>query len=282
MTRIYSHLLFALLFSCVSAYGQPIDQRVLDDLRKRYEHSFESIYVNDPALNNLSVHLRAESTIDSLNKSGTDIDVLKIFRKFLTDIANDRAFLQLELRALRAGYKRDNDPSATIQTLPWTQRQVFHVAVLCDRYLVGQLRLAQLGKKLSAGGISLGEGWVKLDELRRDPYVPVTTMTNSLTDFALQAEKNEAQINVLATTNPFVYNKIRIFRTYAADRKANPQIHEWPSPVKIEWINKYRILESYGKSADEASVSSWRMQLDILQDIEYRQLLRSASSKKNE
>jgi hypothetical protein len=283
MSLIRYLLLLLLTVHIGLAHSQRVDQQVLEELRKRYKQSFESIYVTDSALNNLSVHLRTQQAQDQLTKSGTSTDVLNLLVKFLSDITNERVFLQLELRGLRAGYKRQSDPSASIQQLPWKEGQVFHIAVLCDRYLQGQIKLAMLKKQLGADGISVVASWSKFDELRVDPYVPIVTMVDTLTAFALYAGRHEPQVNALAKSNPLAYKGITSFKSYVVDQKPPAGIYmatDWPTPIKSQWINRYKVLEGYGQSTDKTLVPVWRAQLDGLQHIEYSKLLRTMEGTK--
>jgi hypothetical protein len=276
-TRRTLALLFFALVPSISI-AQTIDPAVLDELRKRYKHSFESIYVSDTALNNLSVHLRAQRTIEALTKTGTRLEVLQVLRKFLEQVANDRAFLQLELRALRAGYKKQSDASASIQQLPWKQTEVFHIAVLCDRYLQGQIRLAEFVKQMSAGGISVGESWAKFHEFRKDPYLPVVTMTEALTDFASLADKRESEVGALALKDPGTYNSIKTFKMYVSEPGVPSKLFfatDWPTAVKSQWIKKYRVLEGFAKVTDDSAIPVWHAQLDTLQRMEYGKLVRA-------
>ena len=273
----------ALAMQSTLAFGQPVDLLLLEEMRKRYKNSFESIYVTDSALNNLFVHLRARDAQDKLTKLGTNADVLNVLVKFLADIANDRAFLQLELRVLKAGYKKQSDPSATIQQLPWKEGQVFHVAVLCDRYLQGQLKLAALKKQLASSGITVGESWSKFDELRVDPYVPAVTMVETLADFVSYTDRRGPEVTALATTNPYAYNGIINFKLNAKDEKAPIRTYfatDWPTAIKSQWIKRYKILESYAKSTDENSAVKWEAQLDGLQRLEYAKLFRAIEAEK--
>jgi hypothetical protein len=274
-----------LFLPVVITYAQSVDTRKLDDLRRRYQDSLQSIYITDAALNNLNVHLRPDETVVKLVKSGMNVEALNAFRKFLVDVANDRAFLQLELHQLRALFKRNSDPSAGIQLLPWTRAEVFHIAVFCDRYLQGQLMLAQLKKRITGETITVAESWLTLDGFRQDPYVPVVTMTDTLKDFVLQADRNRAQLDRLATTDPSLFVKIRTFKLSATDPVIPANVYfpfDWPGIVKTEWAKRYKLLESYGKSTDMAAVPVWHKQLDNLQDIEFAQLVRSTGSQKPE
>lgn len=276
---------FSLLFAVpvVLAYAQSVDSRKLDDLRKRYEPSLGSIYITEVALNNLNVHLRPDDSVTKLAKEGVNPEALNAFRKFLVNIANDRAFLQLELQRLRALFKRNSDLSAGIQQLPWTQAEVFHIAVFCDRYLQGQLMLEALKQRIAGERITVAESWKALDAFRQDPYIPVVTMTDSLKDFVLHADRNEAQLDNLAATDPSLSAKIKNFKLIAVDRTPPANVYfpfDWPGILKTEWIKRYKLLESYGKSIDMAAVPVWHKQLDNLQDIEFAQLVRSTASQK--
>ena len=273
--------LLGLLLQSSFSYSQALDHNLLEDLRKRYKDSFESIYVNDSALNNLSVHLRNDKNVEVLTQHGANPEALSLLRKFLLEMANDRAFLQLQLRALRAGFKKGSDLSATIQQLPWTDRQVLYVAVVCDRYLQGQWNVSELKRALMSGQISVADSWKRFDQLRRDPYVPPVTIADPLTDFAAYAQRNEAQVNALAGTNPFVFNQISRFKSRANDNRPPEDLYfafEWPTSVKSEWARRYKALESYGQSTDAALVPSWRRQMDFLQDLQFAQMVRSTPS----
>lgn len=271
------------LLSGACSYAAQIDDGKLALLRKRYESSFESIYVSDSVLNNLAVHFRTSDTLERVTKDGTDAGVVNIFRKFLDDVAKDRAFLQLELRSLRAGFKRQSDPSPAIQPLPWTRDEVFQIALLCDHYLQGQLQLAQLQQKLATGKISVAASWITLDSLRRNPYVPAATMTGSLSHFLVYVKKNPAKVNALATSDPSIYTSVVSFKANVADPNLLSGSHvmvDWPSAVKSEWRVKYKLLVGYGKSTDADSVQEWVQQLDHLQNIEFSKLVASVPSPK--
>jgi hypothetical protein len=275
-------ILVSLTWSCCT-YAQEIDEKALEQMRKRYESSFESIYVTDPVLNNLAVHLRTTHSIALLTKNGADAGILNIFRKFLTDVANDRAFLQLELRTLKAGFKRQSDPSPGIQQLSWSRNQVYRIAVICDRYLQGQIELADLQNKLAKGDISIVASWNALEKFRRDPYVPAATMTGSLNTFLAYINQNQAKVSALAATNPSIYERIANFKTNVNDPSLTSPGRvriDWPVAVKSEWDAKYKLLESYGKSTNANSVEPWLQQLDHLQNIEYEKLIGSVPSPK--
>lgn len=272
----------ALVACCISAapaWSQNVDEQKLKQLREKYE-PLESIYMMDVALNNLNVHLRPDQIVKELTKRGIDTQALNTFRKFLFDLANDRALLQLELHDLRALFKRSTDPTASISVLPWSRGEVFHIAVLCDGYLQGQIRLAKLKQAIDKGTVSLADAWKVLDEVRRDPYVPVVTMTDSLKDFVAQASRSESQLVRLQATDPVLFSKINNFKASATNDRKPENLYftgEWPSVLKGEWTKRYKLLESYGGSTTSTgAVAIWQKQLDNLQDIQFSQMVRSA------
>jgi hypothetical protein len=80
------------------------NDQILKELQARYGPPFQSIYVTDDTLNDLTVHFSDDKKVSVLVNLGFSQETLNAFKKFL-DTVVQRGFLQVDLLNVKAGIR---------------------------------------------------------------------------------------------------------------------------------------------------------------------------------
>jgi hypothetical protein len=215
MKSYYHQLALALLLSVMlagqQASAQQLDQaQIVVSLRAKYP--YESIYLTNTTLNDLTVHLRDPQKFKELS-AVVPSKTLNTLRKFLESNTTSRAFLQIDIVNLRAGFKRSSERLGTISPLAWTKEDVANIAGFVDQYLNGQIAVEKLAMELQGGNIQVAAAWSTLDRLTKDPFVPAVSLSASLKDFSSLVEKKQSELAALKKTDLGKYQQIANFTT---------------------------------------------------------------------
>lgn len=201
----------------------------LAQLRAKY--TFQSIYLTTIPLHSLTVLLDEPAKYDKLKADKRWSNALPVLKKYLDDNKNEQlnksiAFLQLDIRDLKAGVKLISDRTAAITQLPWAADLIIELGIFCDLFLSGQVRVEDVAARISASKTSVVEAWAAIGELKNDPFVPTKSIGKPLRDFQLFLGKKGDELRNLEKSDKPQFDMIQKFRLGLPSTIKDLELHD--------------------------------------------------------
>jgi hypothetical protein len=225
MRRILVRLTTAATLAAIAAAAARTGPSAPDDPIKALEARYPSgaIYVTYISLNNMRIVLHDPARFPIIEQKypvlsrTRNTPVIEIYKGFLRTIREGSisqavAFLWLDFRTGKAGFKRLSDYNGLLQDPGWTRDEVVTIAQVCDEFLTRFDAVESFGQSLKDRKAAAEQGWRVLVALRDDPHIPREQLAPLVSEYRALLDAKAPELAALQATDPKLAGDIEAFK----------------------------------------------------------------------
>jgi hypothetical protein len=186
--------------------------------RLKAKYAYGSLYLTYIPLYDMTNLLNEEKKFAKLASESGQQGALQVLKAFLDgkrerQINEALAFVQLNLECGKAGYKRISDRDGAISPIPWSETEVWRIAIFSDAFLNRLLAFEEKQASISALEVSLGKAWEAVKDFAEDPYIPAIRTAELVRDFKFLVAERPGELESLQSVSRETHVAIQRFAT---------------------------------------------------------------------
>lgn len=254
-------------------------------------YPFGSIYLTYIPLNDMTNLLNEPKKFAQLASTAASGHALQILKTFLNDerqahMNEALAFVQINLKTGKAGFKKISDRNGTISEMAWDKSTVREIGRFSDEFLKRLVECENVQTSIANGRATVRKAWEDLQSLTQDPFIPTLRTMRLGRDFKSLLESKREEFASLKFEKHSTYTAIQDFSTKYDSSLAALKQEETFKPIQImidqALVTQERFSEAYTHCLLQAqdfldvSNSSKKRSARLLTELGYLDAIKSS------